>query len=246
MSYTYQIDGHVYSAGDYAKFAIFENTVVARPFALVQKDFPRKEFFNKHPDTGGRSVKSGRVMDCLCRIDAILRDKNDREYPLLTPIIPNKVLYEIIPIKALHESALSNLPDIFMRRIERWAINHRRRVKIGKLVWNMDYQDPFISLQKVYECIDTLLRLGLTESEIAEASKIVLASNTSPVNLVEPERLVGATFDIRSGQPSDIPICYEETGEIACVSIGTVAKLFKDHRLKNAELIMKGPIVALK
>lgn len=237
MGYTYQIDGHVCSAGDYAKFTIFEDTVVARPFALVQRDFPLKEFFSKHPNTGGLSGKSGRVMDCLCRIDAILRDKNDREYPLLTPIIPIKALYDI---------ELSNLPDIFMDRIERWAITHRRRVKIGKLVWNKHYLDPFIGLQKIYECIDTLLRSGLTETEIAEASKIILASDTSPVTLVEPEDLIGVTFDLRSGQSSNIPICYEETSEIACVSIGTVAKLFKDHRLKNATLIMKGPIVALK
>ena len=236
MGYTYKTDTGMYEAGNHLVRAVFEASLATKPFGLVQRDFNLEKFFKTHPDTGGITRDGGRVMDCLCRIDAVLLDQKNQSYPLLTPIIPTKVLYDIN----------FDQPELFMKRIERWAIEHRRGLPIGQLRWDKEYVLPREMKQKLYECIDVLLNMaGMAELELIEASRLVLADETSTAELINPVPLIGHTFDLRSGQRQNIPIRYTQTGEILQVSIGTVAMLFRESRLNGVKLTIKGPLVCV-
>ena len=235
MGYTYHTSDGAFEAGNYTRFSVFENALATRPFGLIQRDFNLKDYFNEHPNTGGKT-NNGRVMDCLCRLDAVLLGKTNHEYPLLTPIIPVKQLYDI----------KIDDPMIFMARIERWAITHKRSLKIGKLKWNDSYNQKFEATQKAYECIDVLMNHAhMTAEELAEASRIILADDTSNVHVVEPLPLVRKTFDLRSGHNSDIEIIYDQTGEKAMVSIAKLASMFKAGRVTNVNMVIKNALVKI-
>ena len=223
-------------AGQYAVFTLFENQLMTRPFSLVQRDFQLKKFFRDHPNTGGKN-NDGRVMDCLCRIDAVLKDKRDHEFGLLTPIMSTKQTYDL------------NLdsPNIFMKRVEKWAVDHKRSLKIGKLKWENNYKDPKEALTKTYECIDVLLNKSQMKfDELLDASNVVLADKTSKVSLRDPEGLVEHVYDLRHSTNEMFNIVYEQTGETCRISIGALAKLYKEGRLTNAELTIQGSLVAIK
>jgi len=236
MGYTYVMPEGNLEAGEYAKFSVFADALVTRPFGLVQRDFNLKQFFNTYPNTGGLR-NDERVMDCICRLDVVLMGKTNHEYPLLTPIIPVKQLYDI---------HFDN-PKLFMERINRWAIENRRTVRIGKLKWEQHYDDEKQSKQKFYECIDVLLNnANLKAEEIIAASNIVLADDTSMVTVLEPERIAGHSFDLRTGQGAHIAVRYEQTGETHNVSIGRITSYGKSNRLTNMTVAVKGPIVLVK
>ena len=236
MGYTYHMSDGSYEAGDYARFTIFENALATRPFGLVQRNFKLKQFFNAHPNTGGRNDE-GRVMDCLCRLDAVLMGKTGHEYPLLTPILPVKQLYDI----------KMDQPALFMKRIERWAIENKKAVKIGKLKWETDYEDQKKADQKYYECIDVLLNTAqLDLADLVFASKIILADDTSPVKVINPEFIEGHVYDLRSGQDTSIKVLYTQTNETALVSVGRLTSYFKAGRVTNVNIIQKGALVSVK
>lgn len=159
MSYTYKNACGSNTRGDYACFAVFEHNLATKPFGLVQRTYDLKRYFCDHPNTGGKN-KDGRVVDTLCRIDAMLRDKTGHEYPLLTPIVPMKFLYNIN----------ADDPHNLMVRVDRWARDNKRSLCIGELTWDEHYKDQESKDQKLGECIDVLLtKAKMTESELIEA-----------------------------------------------------------------------------
>lgn len=234
MGFIYHTPDGTYTDGDYARFTIFETELATKPFGLVQRNFNTKAFFATHPNTGGRN-SDGRVIDCMCRIDVVLRDKKDHEYPLLTPIIP---IRQLLSIKDLEH------PEMFMRRIERWAVKNKKALYIGTLDWESDYTSNEEARQKSYQCIDILLnRCHLSESDLADASAILLADNQSEVTVLHPEDLVGHGYDLREGLPPNIPVRFNQTDETTNVSMGRLVTFQKEGRLTNLQLKVKGSIV---
>lgn len=226
MGDTYRTPDGVFGAGDYTRFTIFENSLATRPFGLVQREFPKKEFLQRYPNTGGKN-QDGRVVDCLCRIDVVLRGKTGQEYPLLTPIVPMKQLFNIN----------RDEPAIFMKRVGRWAIENKRAIYIGKFKWEDHYESKNKSKQKFYECVDILLNAHMDINEIADASRIILAGNRSPIEVVNIDDLDGKCIEVTD--QTDVRVRYLETGEMNSMTLGKLFAESNAGRVTNAEVSIK-------
>lgn len=215
-----------YMAGDYVKFTIVNDEPRTTPHGLVNRNFPLAKYID---DCDGfiiekhlADIGDARLLPSICRIDKIVSDKNNDNYPIVTPICP----YEIFDQAKFLQITKT------MNRIEQYAIANDITVYIGDFTWD----DKTLQDNDYANALRIVLKGGLNIHQLKTALETPATIPGEPVKVITP--MDSERFKIGNANHT-YTVYYLDSTEVATISFPELRKLAQTNRLTNRRVTVR-------